>query len=58
MRYFGTFGLFRKAKRTSHLAGFANGTLMAVGNIAFAVGFRYGGYLLSKGKVDVNEMTT
>ncbi|XP_046862109.1 ATP-dependent translocase ABCB1-like isoform X2 [Xenia sp. Carnegie-2017] len=48
----------RKAKRTSHMAGFANGTLMAVGNIAFAVGFRYGGYLLSKGKVDVNEMTT
>jgi hypothetical protein len=49
-------GHFRQAKRSSHLAGLANGTLMAALDVSFAVGFRYGGYLIVEGDLTVKEL--
>ncbi|XP_028401686.1 multidrug resistance protein 1-like [Dendronephthya gigantea] len=49
---------FRKAKRASHIAGFANGSVMGAVNISFAVGFRYGGYLLTEDELTLQDMMT
>ena len=47
---------FRKAKKRCHLAGLLDGCALAVFNLSLAAGFRYGGYLVVKGDVDLEDM--
>ncbi len=47
---------FRNAKRTSHIAGLANGTLMGAFNISLGIAFRYGGYLVAEGEVSIKDL--
>ncbi|XP_028416784.1 multidrug resistance protein 1-like isoform X1 [Dendronephthya gigantea] len=49
---------YRRAKKTSHFSGLSNGFFFGIMNLSYGAGFRYGGYLVEEGDVNIEEMMT